>query len=131
MGPVPGSRVAVTGHDHDAEVEQYGECITCQTATDAARRSALDEALERVEENADPEWLERARAVVLALAAKRRDFTTDEIWPHLPPAREPRALGAVMRQLADEGRIIKTETHRPSVRPECHSRPVAVWLGLG
>ncbi len=120
----------MTVHDHEAEVEQFGECITCATPT-GPPRSALTEALEAVEENADPEWLERARAVVLALAAKRSDFTTDEVWLHLPPAREPRALGAVMRQVADEGRIIKTETHRPSTRPECHSRPVAVWLGLG
>lgn len=121
----------MTDHDHDGEVEQYGECITCATRTADEGRRARDEALAQVEENADPEWLDRARAVVLALAAKRGDFTADDVWIHLPATREPRALGAVMRQLADEGRIIKTETFRPSTRPERHAGPMAVWLGLG
>lgn len=95
--------------------------------------SAKDEAIDRVERNAPPDWIATARTVALRIAhAIPSGFTTDAIWTILeasgngnPP--EPRALGAVMKRLADEGVIRKTGEYVNSLRPECHNRPIPIW----
>lgn len=95
---------------------------------------ARDEAVARVEANAQPDWLETARRIVLAISAGG-EFTTDDVWTGLASAsvatHEPRALGAVLRRLAKEGHIVKTGQYRPSTRKECHARPVPVWRRRG
>ena len=89
---------------------------------------ARDEALARVEAGAG-DWVQRARDTVLMVSLARFDFTTDDVWDVLGEDRpaEPRALGAVMKQLALEGRIRATGEYRKSCRVDCHARPVAVW----
>ena len=89
---------------------------------------ARDEALARVEAGAG-DWVQRARDAVTMVALARFDFTTDDVWDALGEDRpaEPRALGAVMKQLAAEGRIRATGEYRKSQRVDCHARPVAVW----
>lgn len=92
----------------------------------------LDEALERVEANADKDWMRAARDAVAALALAGGSFTTDDAWKLLrevPVPREPRAMGAVIRELARMGLILPTGEYRKSERPDCHRRPVAVWRG--
>lgn len=91
---------------------------------------ARDEALARVEAHAAPDWMTACRAVVLRVAAGH-EFTTDHVWAWLlvneAKTHEPRAMGAVLRQLAREGVIVKTGVYRPSKRRECHARPIPVW----
>jgi hypothetical protein len=89
---------------------------------------ARDEALGRVERGAG-DWFQRARDTVQLVALARFDFTTDEVWDALGEDRpkEPRALGAVMKAMAGEGKIRATGEYRKSVRVDCHARPVAVW----
>lgn len=103
------------------------------TLFDEAGR-ARDEALARVGDHADPAWTATARRIVLAISAGG-EFTTDDVWTGLESAgvatHEPRALGAVIRQLAGEGAIGKAGTYRPSTRAACHARPIAVWRRLG
>lgn len=87
-----------------------------------------DRALARVRDAAPPEWVESAWCAIRLLCGCKSFFTTDEVWSICgtkPP--EPRALGAVMREAATKGMIRKTDRVQPSVRPECHRRPVAVW----
>lgn len=95
---------------------------------------ARDEALARVEANADAEWIGAARRIILAISAGG-EFDTDHVWKGLELAgvstHEPRALGSVMRRLAKEGEIRKAGTYRPSTRPECKARPIAVWMRCG
>ena len=90
---------------------------------------ARDEAVRRVERAAPEAWMQAARDATVQVALSRFDFTTDDVWAALgdetPP--EPRAMGAVMKALAGEGRIRATGEYRKSVRVECHARPVAVW----
>ena len=89
---------------------------------------ARDEAIARAEAGAG-DWVGRARDAVQLVALARFDFTTDDVWDALGGDRpqEPRALGAVMKQLAGEGKIRATGEYRKSSRVDCHARPVAVW----
>ena len=89
---------------------------------------ALEAALARVEANAPQDWKNAATAVLARLAATGKPFTTDDVWAALPHPPEPRALGALMRKASIAGQIRRVGW-RESVRPECHRRPVAVWIG--
>jgi hypothetical protein len=94
---------------------------------DAVRaRAARDEAIERVEVSASPEWKARARSAVLRLADELRVFTTDDVWRVIPKPREPRALGAVMQQLARAGRI-KHAGWAKSAQVSRHHTDVKTW----
>lgn len=92
---------------------------------------ALDDALERVDEHADDNWKWFAELVVRRLASAQPTFTTDDVWMELESfdvsTHEPRALGAIMRNLAREGLIRTTDRYVKSDRPECHQRPIPVW----
>lgn len=101
-----------------------------------AAEAARDEAVARVERNADDEWLEAALNAVAALGEGCAEFTTDDVWLLLgrwgvPEPHEARAMGAVMRRAARLGLAVKTDRVRNSVRAECHARPVAVWRATG
>lgn len=92
--------------------------------------AAADLAIDGVEANAHPTWLDLARAVVLAQPPGSL-FTTDVVWVALGDTdvrtHEPRALGAVMRGLQRDGDVVNTRRYEPSQRPKCHARPVPVW----
>ncbi|MFZ4431659.1 MAG: hypothetical protein ACOYOQ_00530 [Microthrixaceae bacterium] len=91
-----------------------------------------DEALARVNRNADTDWKAVARTVVAALAAAGEPFTTDEVWGALDAqgveTHERRALGAIITAAARDGKIERVG-FRVSTRPECHARPITVWVG--
>lgn len=89
------------------------------------------EAIARVGEAADEAWMAQARRTLSEIAARLPLFTTDDLWAAgLPSPREPRALGAVMREVARAGICAATDQYRRSTRPECHTRPVRVWRSL-
>lgn len=92
-----------------------------------------DEAIDRVARGMDPDWRNAAAAAVTMVALARDEFTTDDVWDALrevDDAREPRALGAIMRQAQRQGLCVKTDRVVNSRRVECHARPVAVWRSL-
>lgn len=79
----------------------------------------------------DAAWLEAAISDVRTLAEELEDFTTDDVWAVLRmPPREGRQLGPLMAAARARGLIERTETMRPSERPNCNRRPVAVWRSL-
>ena len=89
-------------------------------------------AVKRVHDNADPLWLENALTAVRYCATTHREFTTDDVWAYLisigqDKQREPRALGAVMRQAKTLGIIEVTDRTRVSERVVCHQNPKRVW----
>ena len=90
---------------------------------------AKRQAIERVRAHADPNWMVRARRAVMQVALAKGVFTSDDVWAVLGDDRppEPRALGAVLTQLAHDLKIEPTSDYRDSDRPECHGRPVRVW----
>jgi hypothetical protein len=93
-------------------------------------RHKRDEALERVEEHADPEWMERGREVAVEVAGTYLEFTTDHLWQRLPPTRDNRAMGALMAWVRRSKLAKPTDRHVQSDRAVCHARPVRVWRSL-
>jgi hypothetical protein len=94
--------------------------------------AARDEALQRVDQNADDAWKQRAETVVLLLARMRQTFTADDVWAYLAAhhdvaTHEPRALGAIITRLAKANKIRKVG-YTPSTRR--HAAPVAVWSAV-
>lgn len=97
----------------------------------AAAQLARDAAIGRVEAGADPTWVERVLRVVGRVARSRAEFTTDDVWAALNGAgsavREPRAMGAVLRQAQRLGWCTPTDRVVPSARVVSHGRAVRVW----
>lgn len=99
----------------------------------AAAMSARDEAVTRVGDHADVEWVAHILDVIYCLAVSRSEITTDDIWStvgEVAATHEPRALGAVMRQAARLGYVRASDRYVPSARAACHARPVRVWESL-
>lgn len=82
----------------------------------------------------DDDFFNAARRALRDVASRRRQFTTDDIWA-LIPARvaagiEPRAMGTFMRRAAAEALCAVTPRMVTSKRPQCHGRPVRVWISM-
>ena len=97
---------------------------------------ARDEAIDRVEANAEPDWKEEAEQAVLDVARRGNLFTTDDIWKELAlrfvsPPHEPRAMGAVFRRLA-AAKLIRplADDFQKSIMTSCHRRPKQKWIGI-
>lgn len=96
-------------------------------------RQARDEAIDRVEQHAKPGFVEAGVIAGRIVAARQLRFTSEDVreaigdtaWTH-----EPRAMGAVMRRLLDEG------VAHPSMPKEfvnskhtiCHHGEKRVWI---
>jgi hypothetical protein len=93
-------------------------------------RKARDQAIDQVQRSADQAWLARAMEVVCKLAAQKDEFTSDDVWRHLESPREPRALGAVMRDAMRERVILRTSRTVESTRGINHRRSLRVWASL-
>lgn len=97
---------------------------------------ARDEAIDRVERNANADWAEAAYLACRIVAEQNDHFTTDNVWGVMElffpqyATHERRAMGAVMRRLVRENIIRSTSHYTKSSRPECHARPLAVWESL-
>jgi hypothetical protein len=93
-------------------------------------RRARDEALEQVEEHAEPDWKTLALDAVRRTCEARATFIADDVWTvgGLTSTREDRALGPVFLKAARNGWCVKTDRVRPSVRSHLSGKPV--WLSL-
>jgi hypothetical protein len=91
--------------------------------------AARDEAIERVDANANSEWKHVAYVTALEVAQRLHRFTSDDVWNALTNVNthEPRAMGAVMKRLHKEGHITPTTDFITSTSPRSHGRPVRVW----
>jgi hypothetical protein len=93
-----------------------------------------DDGMTRAWDHANVDWKAAALAVVQHLASTHTSFTTDAVWAELDAlgyaTREHRAMGAVMRQAAQQNWIVKTDRVVPTMRPMANRRPVAVWQSL-
>ena len=94
-------------------------------------RAARDEAIDRAGAHASQAWMDAAFHAASRIAPGAR-FTTDDLWPALDGhwTHEPRALGAVMQRVAKMGIARATNDHVLSKRPQCHARPLRVWVRL-
>ena len=95
-------------------------------------QQARDEAIERVEANADSGWLDLAVRAIRYTAKHSHYFTTDDVWDlmehyGLKGPREPRAMAAAMARAQAEGIIRPTSDYSASARKVSHARPKRVW----
>lgn len=125
------------GHFHDLKVEFPPLDITTTVEPEsrpssAAGRAARDEAIKRVDMNADPAWKHRAQVGLRDLCLEREEFTTDDLWVRLGwMPHEPRAIGPIMLHAARTGWIEKIEgRYREAHRGVNHARPQQVWRSL-
>jgi hypothetical protein len=93
---------------------------------------ARDEAINRVNEHAEPIWKRAALMAIRSIAVEQTELTTDDVWLWLhemaiETPHEPRALGAMMVKAARAGLISPTDRTRKSLRPVCHANPKRVW----
>lgn len=96
---------------------------------------AAEEAIERVEEHANPDWKQAAFEAVERVAREKPYFTTDHVWAALyredTATHEPRAMGAIMRQAQAAGICRKAAVlPQKSALASCHRRPKQVWQSL-
>lgn len=102
------------------------------------RRTALDvegqalaDALQTVDDHANPSWVLYARHVVEQVARTNRTFIVDAVWEAgLGKPAEARAIGAVMKWAQRERLIAPTPEFRPSAQRGCHRVPRRVWRSL-
>ena len=97
---------------------------------------AADEAIDRVDANANERWKIEAHLCGIQMAREHDTFTSSDVAERLA-ARFPgvkthdgRAWGSIMKKLRNEGWIASTETYKVSGRATNHNRPQLVWRSL-
>lgn len=93
-------------------------------------RAAASENITKVEQNADPEWVENARTALLRVACTKAELMSDDVWEELggtAGTHEPRALGSIIRFGRRTGWLDSTGRQAISTRVVNHGRPAAVW----
>jgi hypothetical protein len=99
----------------------------------AEERATRDEAIDRVESNANEEWAQTAYDIGVELASRTRFFQSKDVRDLVPDTvqtHELRALGAVMRRLHKDGVIRPTEMFKQSASLRGHARPARVWESM-
>jgi hypothetical protein len=91
-----------------------------------------DEALDKVEENANAQWTDLVLQIIKDLVAKSPTITSDDVWLELQnyPAittHQPSAMGAMFRAASYQNLITATDSFISSKRPSSHARPIRVW----
>lgn len=101
-------------------------------STDQGRR-LRDEAMFRVEANADKSWKELANLCGWTLALEREYLTSEDVLDRLArqfpnvTTHDRRAIGPVMQGLKRAGAIRPTERFIQSRFAQRHAGPVRVW----
>jgi hypothetical protein len=91
-----------------------------------------DEGAQRALDGAHEGWVRAAKHTLWQLCRQGEPFTSDAIWYRLEAlgvsTSEPRALGAVVRAAVSAGYLTHSGEYFKSTRPECHSRPLSLYL---
>lgn len=93
------------------------------------------DALQRVDDHADPDWREVAYQCVIAVAKRCATFTTDGVIDELAKhptvsTHEGRALGPVMMRAQRNSIIVSTDQFVNSEAVSRHRAPKRVWASL-
>lgn len=109
------------------------ETSTSPTFNAPEARAARDEAIDRVVEHADGDFIDQAIIAIGRVAATREEFIVDEVWKEIDPSaqtHEKRAMGAAMQMAKKGGLIAPTDRFSPSEQVQCHANPRRVWRSL-
>ena len=115
-------------YTHDPHQQTLDEWA--MTGTDPAddAREARENAIDRVERNADQEWFDQAVLAIHRVARVQSVLTSldaQRVFPDTP--REPRAWGAAFRHARAAGWIEPTGRYVTTKRVKSHCRPVREW----
>jgi hypothetical protein len=97
-----------------------------ETTGDLLKREAMD----RVDKNANRDWVLAADAAIAQLARERDTLTADDVWKLIggqATTHDPRALGPRFMSAARGGLIRKGGTVL-SGRDARHQAPIQVWV---
>lgn len=96
-----------------------------------AGRAARDEAVARVDANADERWKEYAARFIRHYARTHETFTASDVYmAMMVHPREPRAMGPAMTRASNAGEIEMTNEFRTSSNPSSHAGNARVWRSL-
>lgn len=93
----------------------------------------LADCLQRVEDNANPIWKEKARYCLELICENRSEFTSDTLWQYMDAmypnvsTKNHSAMGAIICRAAKDGLCRPTGHYIPSVRKSAHKRKIGVW----
>jgi len=94
-------------------------------------RADRDEAMERVEKHASPEWKAAAQAAVFKAATELEFLTSEDVIRRIDPKAKThtlKALGPTMKSAAKDGWIVKANKVVPALRRRM--TPINVWKSL-
>ncbi len=92
--------------------------------------AARDEGVKNAKKGAGDDWILETLTAVRRVSRAQPEFTTDDLWVHVDPPREPRAMGAAMVHARKLGLCDPTDRTKRSSRVKCHARPLRVWKSL-
>jgi hypothetical protein len=105
--------------------------MTCGVCHADARAKA-NEAIGRVYDHADPQWLAAAGECLWRRSRMNQHFTTDEVMEDIAvmgvATHDPRALGPVVKRFISKGVIVHTGEYVKSRRR--HGSPIPVYVGV-
>lgn len=101
------------------------------TWSETEARANREEAIDRVERNAEVSWKAEAMIALDHVSRMQLTFTSHDVWRRLDEMdvdkpHEESAMGAIFRRAARAGLIAKTGRYVPSQMAQCH-RDVAEW----
>ena len=95
---------------------------------------ALEDALIRVANGANPEWVQAASGALAQLARRLPELTADEVWEELADKHvdtpNGKAMGNIMRNAARARLITRTDRTVKTRRPTRNRGDVRVWRSL-
>jgi hypothetical protein len=100
------------------------------TLFDTIENPVVSKAVERAWNGADPEWIATATAALKAVCESKETFTADDLDDVRRTAREPRALGPLLKIGQKNGWCEPTATTVKSTSQRNHLRRIAVWKSL-
>ena len=112
---------------HHEGICEYPMCQCNRTLLQKAWDGAV-EGMGRAEENAEAEWMKRAKQII-ADQPIGSEFLAEDLVDAIESTglttHTRKALGPVIRNAARDGLIVKTGEYRPALRGHC--RPMPVW----
>jgi len=106
-----------------------------QTAISSAC-ALRDEAIERVDQNANSDWKAAALKAIQQVCMERREFCIDDVWDTFRSIEgvfaeqgtcDLRAMGPVMRRAMNAGYCEQTDKYQFSRRANCHRHLRPIW----
>ena len=100
------------------------------TLFDTIPEPAKREAIARVWQGTDDEWRVMAIAALRERCLWREFFTTDDLSWLTATAREPRAMGGLLKYGQSQGWCVPTDRMIKSTQTRKHHRRITVWRSL-